>query len=133
MINYHSGYNLCQVKEFVNQNIKYWQSYLQKFENHNSGQHDNFFLESVIAYLKLAERLTRYYSKPDFENRTTIIDGKEIKIKQHTIQEYSFCNLMRFKKVNYTKQQPKLLLIAPLSGHYATLLKGTLGSVFTSF
>ncbi len=69
---------------------------------------------------------TRRYAKPEFGIKTTIIDGAEVKIIEETVLSLPFCNLLRFKRAdNAGAKQPKVLIIAPMSGHYATLLRGT--------
>ena len=71
---------------------------------------------------------TRRYSKPDFELFTTETDGMEVPIVEEIVMERSFCNLLRFRRDNskVTKRNdPKVLIVAPMSGHYATLLRGT--------
>ena len=81
-------------------------------------------MRSLAAGLELLERLTRHYQKPEFGITETIIDGKKVKIQQETVLEKTFCKLLHFKKPR-SVSQPKLLIMAPMSGHYATLLRGT--------
>ena len=78
----------------------------------------------MAAASELVERMTMRYAKPDFGLLGTVIDGKDVAIHQTVVDERPFCNLIHFKK-DTKKQQPKLLIVAPLSGHYATLLRGT--------
>ncbi len=71
---------------------------------------------------------TRRYGKPEFELETALVDGIETKIVEETALELPFCNLVRFvrKGAHISKRKdPKVLIIAPMSGHYATLLRGT--------
>lgn len=79
---------------------------------------------SMAASAEMIERFTSRYEKPEFGITETIIDGKTTKIEQTTIQHKTFCNLLHFKKEG-KHNQPKILLVAPISGHYATLLRGT--------
>ncbi len=78
----------------------------------------------IAAASELLERLTRRYSKPSFGITETTIDGKKVSITEEVVDEKTFCNLIHFKK-DTTKTQPRLLIVAPMSGHYATLLRGT--------
>ncbi len=69
---------------------------------------------------------TRRYAKPEFGIKTTIVNGQKVKITEETVLELPFCNLLRFKRGdNAGTDQPKVLIIAPMSGHYATLLRST--------
>ena len=74
----------------------------------------------------LFEHLTRRFGKPDWDLDTTVIDGKEVDVEYETIVHRTFCHLVHFKrKLARKRNDPKLLIVAPLSGHYATLLRGT--------
>ncbi len=66
------------------------------------------------------------YQKPEFGINEVKIDDNFYEVVEETILKRSFCNLLHFNKVNYDEsQQQKLLLVAPMSGHHATLLRGT--------
>jgi poly(3-hydroxybutyrate) depolymerase len=84
---------------------------------------------AASASLEMFERLTRRYGKPEFGITSVDIDGKPVAIHQQTILHKPFCNLIRFGKVGSTVAQPKLLMVAPMSGHYATLLRTTVESM----
>lgn len=79
---------------------------------------------TTSAVYELMERLTRDYPKPEFGIEKVFIDAQSYDIKQEIILEKTFCNLIHFKK-SPNKKLPKLLIVAPMSGHYATLLRGT--------
>lgn len=76
------------------------------------------------ATYELIERLTRDYPKPEFGIIETQVDGKKYEVFQETVIKKTFCNLIHFRKFP-SKKLPKLLIVAPMSGHYATLLRGT--------
>lgn len=82
---------------------------------------------NVAASAELFERLTRRYGKPIFGLDTTTVDGEIVPIFEQVVWQRPFCRLVRFTRQwpGRAKVQPKLLLVAPLSGHYATLLRGT--------
>ena len=72
------------------------------------------------------ERSTRIYGKPEFGIKSIQIDGKNLPIVQETAAEKPFCTLTHFKKKTRKKQhEPKVMILAPLSGHFATLLRDT--------
>ena len=81
--------------------------------------------KNIAAMLDVFERVTRRYGKPKFGIHETQVDGQKVAVTEHIVWEKPFCKLLRFTKENYGAVQPKLLLVAPMSGHYATLLRGT--------
>jgi len=82
------------------------------------------FGRSMSAGAELFERLTRRYGKPTFEFEHTFIDGRQVPITEEVIWKKPFCQLIRFRR-DSGRNDPKLLIVAPISGHYATLLRGT--------
>ncbi len=85
------------------------------------------------ANVEMAERLTRNYKKPEFNITSCQIDGTEYQVKQKVAKKDIFCNLLHFSKPEYKKDQPTLLVIAPMAGHHATLLKGTIQDIVPFF
>ncbi|HEY1735067.1 MAG TPA: polyhydroxyalkanoate depolymerase [Methylovirgula sp.] len=82
---------------------------------------------NVAASAELFERLTRRYGKPAFDLDLVTIDGVPVPVQETVIWEKPFCRLIHFDRDmrRNGKAQPKLLIVAPMSGHYATLLRGT--------
>lgn len=82
---------------------------------------------TMAAGFEMFERATRRYGKPEFGITSIEIGGKKIAIKEVTAWQRPFCRLQHFAKTksSLAKNQPTLLLIAPMSGHYSTLLRGT--------
>lgn len=82
---------------------------------------------TIYAACELFERTTRRYGKPSFDLHATTVEGKLHYIDERVVWEKPFCKLINFKKKNLAKtvQQPNVLIVAPMSGHYATLLRGT--------
>ena len=62
--------------------------------------------------------------KPAFGLHHTVIDGKEIAVREEIFARKPFGQLKRFVR-DGAEASPKLLIVAPMSGHYATLLRGT--------
>ncbi|MBL8640396.1 MAG: polyhydroxyalkanoate depolymerase [Alphaproteobacteria bacterium] len=79
---------------------------------------------TISAGAELFERVTRRFGKPSFELPFTTINGREVPVTEEYIVEKPFCNLLHFKR-STKRKDPKLLIVAPMSGHYATLLRGT--------
>lgn len=63
--------------------------------------------------------------KPEFGFRETLIDGKAVPVEEHIEARKPFGQLKHFVRKGAPEGQPKLLIVAPMSGHYATLLRGT--------
>ncbi|MGE3831061.1 MAG: polyhydroxyalkanoate depolymerase, partial [Parvibaculaceae bacterium] len=83
----------------------------------------------VAASLDLFERVTRRYGKPDFGIASTRVNGVDVPVIEERLLPKIFCSLIHFAKQGARrpkgKPEPKLLIVAPMSGHYATLLRGT--------
>ena len=76
------------------------------------------------AGLDMFIKATKRYDKPEFGLDSTMVDGAEVAVIEEVALSLPFCNLLRFKR-DTDADAPKLLIVAPLSGHYATLLRGT--------
>jgi len=86
------------------------------------------FGKSFAAACALFERTTRRYGKPEWGLHDTEVNGVRVPVEIETVWEKPFCRLLHFER-KLTKKlrtpQPRILLVAPMSGHYATLLRGT--------
>lgn len=80
---------------------------------------------TVRASMELIERLTDYYEEPSWDLDQIEINGREVDIEYDVVLSKPYCNLLHFKRSSAPANQPKVLMLAPLSGHYATLLRGT--------
>jgi poly(3-hydroxybutyrate) depolymerase len=78
----------------------------------------------MAAAMEVVERVTHRYPKPEFGITETMIGGKPVAVTEEVVSDAPFCRLLRFKKEKKLSQ-PKMLLVAPMSGHHATLLRGT--------
>jgi poly(3-hydroxybutyrate) depolymerase len=86
------------------------------------------FGKTIAAACEVFERSTRRYGKPDWDIASTLVGAVRVPVQIHTIWERPFCRLLHFKRLfdhPPRRPQPKLLIVAPMSGHYATLLRGT--------
>jgi poly(3-hydroxybutyrate) depolymerase len=82
------------------------------------------FGRAIAAGSEIFERSTRRYKKPEFGLDGTVIDGEPVGVELVTAARRPFCDLLNFRR-DTTRDDPKVLLVAPLSGHHATLLRGT--------
>ena len=90
------------------------------------------FAQRFSAGYDLMHRLGKDYEKPEFGLRTVAVEGVEVAIHERIEIDKPFCQLRRFKRftddpatLQKLKVQPVVLIVAPLSGHYATLLRDT--------
>jgi poly(3-hydroxybutyrate) depolymerase len=91
---------------------------------------------AMAASADLFESLTRQYGKPAWALDDLVIDGETVPVEIETVWRKPFCNLLHFKRDDAALARargvkpaaindPKVLLVAPMSGHFATLLRGT--------
>lgn len=118
-------YSALETAKFNNGNFRYL---LKQSQDYNKSLmnplRSSYYGKAVNALLEMMERLTRNYQKPEFGIKSVEIDGKAVGVSQTVLYKKTFCKLLHFKK-NGHFNQPKLLIVAPMSGHYATLLRGT--------
>src|SRR3569832_96688 len=84
--------------------------------------------KNMIAACEVFENITRRYGKPEFGIKSVQHAGLKIPIREEIVLTKPFCNLVRFDRdetVTGKRFDPKVLIVAPMSGHYATLLRGT--------
>ena len=88
--------------------------------------------QRISASLDLVYRLGKDYEKPEFGITGVTVGETEVAIQQRIEITRPFCDLIRFKRfsddpatLESMKSQPAVLIVAPLSGHYATLLRDT--------
>jgi poly(3-hydroxybutyrate) depolymerase len=83
---------------------------------------------SAVAACEVFERATRRYTKPAFGIEHALVRGRLVKVEEEEVTRTPFCRLVRFRRdidASEGARDPRLLLVAPMSGHFATLLRGT--------
>jgi poly(3-hydroxybutyrate) depolymerase len=83
---------------------------------------------AVSAALEMFINATRRYGKPEFGIETVVVDGLDTPVVEEVVWSSPFCNLLHFRRDSdaaVARGDAKVLMIAPMSGHYATLLRGT--------
>ena len=91
---------------------------------------------SLAASLEVFERVTRRYGKPSFGIEDTVAGGDIIPVTEVAVLKKQFCTLLNFSKEwpdGETHKEHKLLIVAPMSGHYATLLRGTVEAMLPHY
>jgi poly(3-hydroxybutyrate) depolymerase len=88
--------------------------------------------QRISAYNELMHRLGKDYEKPDWDIPEVEAEGRVVPVIEQEVLAKPFCNLLRFKRftddqayIEKLKVQPTVLVVAPLSGHHATLLRDT--------
>jgi len=88
----------------------------------------------LAAGYDLLHRLGKHYERPEFGLRSVEIDDVEVPVVEEIVLEKPFCRLLHFKRELGSKSadksgkrqpDPTVLIVAPLSGHHATLLRDT--------
>ena len=112
--------------------VDFAQAAAKLYGNPLSAVGQNPFAQRVAAGYSLMYRLGKDYEKPAFDIQTLDVDGTSIAIHERIEIDKPFCELRRFKRfsddpatLTKLKGQPAVLIVAPLSGHYATLLRDT--------
>jgi poly(3-hydroxybutyrate) depolymerase len=83
---------------------------------------------NALAACEVFERATRRYRKPAFGITHTLVDRAPVRVSEEVVWQHPFCRLVHFKRdidPRRAAADPRLLLVAPMSGHFATLLRGT--------
>jgi poly(3-hydroxybutyrate) depolymerase len=112
--------------------VDFAQAAAKLYGNPSSPMAQNPFAQRLAAGFSLIYRLGKDYEKPSFDIRTLEVGGTSIAIHERVEIDKPFCELRRFKRfsddtemLSRLKDQPAVLIVAPLSGHYATLLRDT--------
>ncbi|MDR2327772.1 MAG: polyhydroxyalkanoate depolymerase [Acidovorax sp.] len=94
------------------------------------------YSQRMVAGFNLFYRLGKDYEKPEFDIRSVKVNGVDVTIRERVEVDKPFCELRRFKRfsddpatLDTLLDQPAVLIVAPLSGHYATLLRDTVNSM----
>jgi poly(3-hydroxybutyrate) depolymerase len=89
---------------------------------------------TISASLEMFERTTRRYGKPAFGLGQTVIGDRKIRVREEMVWSRPFCNLLHFARDVPAGHagDPRILIVAPMSGHYATLLRGTVEALLPS-
>ena len=78
----------------------------------------------VLALLELSARSGLSHTRPSYAIDSVSVAGEAVAVREEIVLSLPFCNLLRFAK-DGVAAQPRILVVAPLSGHFATLLRNT--------
>ncbi|HZU91656.1 MAG TPA: polyhydroxyalkanoate depolymerase [Stellaceae bacterium] len=82
------------------------------------------FFRGAAAAMEMLSNAGMSHERPDFGIRSVAIDGAEIAVSEEIVASHPFCKLLHFRK-DKEGDEPTVLVVAPLSGHFPTLLRGT--------
>ncbi len=112
--------------------VDFAQAAAKLYSNPLSPLGQNPFAQRVAASFSLVYRLGKDYEKPAFDIQKVDVEGTSVAIDERVEVDKPFCELRRFKRftddpatLTKLKGQPAVLIVAPLSGHHATLLRDT--------
>jgi poly(3-hydroxybutyrate) depolymerase len=81
---------------------------------------------AAAAWFEMFDRATQRRLKPAFRLETSLVDGEQVPVRETVVAEKPFCRLVHFaRETKAPRNDPHVLIVAPMSGHHATLLRGT--------
>ncbi|MBI1362045.1 MAG: polyhydroxyalkanoate depolymerase [Alphaproteobacteria bacterium] len=89
-----------------------------------NGSADSPIARQMMAVFEMASRTKLSHKRPPFAIRTVQVENREVEVTEEVALHLPFGDLLHFRK-DVQAPQPRVLLVAPLSGHFATLLRGT--------
>jgi poly(3-hydroxybutyrate) depolymerase len=125
-------------RKFLNPVSVWAQASSQLFSNPYSPLAYTPFARRMAAGYELLHRLGKHYEKPEFDLHSTIVESTdgaiEVPVEEEVVLAKPFCRLLHFKRVlparlAHRAADPTVLIVAPLSGHHATLLRDTVRSM----
>jgi len=118
-------YHAYELNRRIAQPVRLWANTLeQMYSSPYNPWSDTWFGKSVAAGAEIVARLTQNYGKPKFGLATTEVGGATVAVNEEILLRKPFCELIRFHR-DTPRRDPKVLVVAPMSGHFATLLRGT--------
>lgn len=81
-------------------------------------------VRNAAAACEMVSRAGMSHERPDFGIRSVEVAGRQVEVHEQSVFSHPFCSLTHFSKSVHI-EQPRVLLVTPLSGHFSTLLRGT--------
>jgi poly(3-hydroxybutyrate) depolymerase len=88
------------------------------------GTEDSFTVKFIASALELLSDAGTTHSRPAFDIDSVAVGNRQVEIREISAFKTPFATLLHFAKDSNVRQ-PKILVVAPMSGHFATLLRGT--------
>ncbi|HXQ51867.1 MAG TPA: polyhydroxyalkanoate depolymerase [Stellaceae bacterium] len=87
-------------------------------------------VRSAAASCEMVARAGMWHERPSFRIPSIEMNGGRVAVTEQVVVSTPFCNLLHFAK-DGCEDQPRVLLVAPMSGHFSTLLRGTVERLLT--
>ena len=124
-------YQAYQVHSDIMVPVRSWATTaLRAFGQPLAGVADNAVLRNLSAAYELIARTGLTHARPAFGIDSVTVGNREVAVHEHAALTTPFGTLLHFKK-DIDTPQPRVLVVAPLSGHFATLLRGTVRTMLT--
>jgi polyhydroxyalkanoate depolymerase len=118
-------YQAYQVHSDIMVPVRSWATAaLRAFGQPLAGVADNAVLRNLSAAYEIIARTGLTHARPAFGIDSVTVGNREVAVHEHAALTTPFGTLLHFKK-DIDTPQPRVLVVAPLSGHFATLLRGT--------
>jgi poly(3-hydroxybutyrate) depolymerase len=90
----------------------------------------NLLLREAAAAMEMIWRTSTTHVRPDFAIDRTVVGNRPVDVVEEVALETPFCSLIHFRKQTAFRQ-PRVLVVAPMSGHFSTLLRNTVQTLLT--
>jgi polyhydroxyalkanoate depolymerase len=84
----------------------------------------NYFFKGIAAGAEIASRTGLSHERPDYAIKEALVEGRTVPVYEEKALDTAFGNLLHFRKET-NLHQPRVLIVAPMAGHFATLLRHT--------
>ncbi|GHF22419.1 esterase [Kordiimonas sediminis] len=118
-------YTIYEMQHAAFAPVRFWADQGQNwFRNPYNPLANTPYGKVAAASFDMVEQLTRRYGKPKFGLDETVVAGKTVPVTEEIVSRKPFGQLKHFKRQG-SPADPRILVVAPMSGHFATLLRGT--------
>ena len=90
-------------------------------------------MRAAAAACEMVARAGMWHERPPFGIKSVAIGNRVLPVYEEVAACHPFCTLRHFRKEGIAAVQPRVLVVAPLSGHFATLLRGTIETLLPDF
>jgi len=90
-------------------------------------------MRAAAAACEMVARAGMWHERPPFGIKSVAIGSRVLPVHEEVTACHPFCTLRHFRKEGIAAVQPRVLMVAPLSGHFATLLRGTVETLLPDF
>jgi len=84
------------------------------------------FNKAIASNLDYIDFATRSFNKPEFAINSVMIDEVEVPVVEEVVMQKAFCDIRSFKRVGIDQVKDSILIVAPMSGHFSTLVRETI-------